>query len=290
MSLMRRSLLLLTFVCIYAGPCLAMDWKLVHEKADKTLLVDITKDPVSLEDQYLLGLVYLNARRDKEAADVFKKMLEISPQETVAKWGVAEVLRRQHKLDDSENILEEILILSPGFAPAMISRAYIRYLKMDFDGAARYAQRAINLGSSKLDLSNYVRAYLMLGAAKGMLAYHGGIFSKIIDGLAVSPALKKAESMQPYSAEVLFGMGNFYLLAPKIAGGNIDKAIRYLEMAVERDPLFPDTYARLAQAYRIKGDEDKYAACFTKAVELDPQNELVVDIESGSCKFICPKG
>ncbi|MFA5157383.1 MAG: tetratricopeptide repeat protein [Candidatus Omnitrophota bacterium] len=292
---MRIIFILLVIIFLCSGSCLALDWKNLHERADKTSVEEsvpaVENDPGSIDSLYLLGLVYLNAHRDIEAREAFGRMLEISPQEVAAKWGIAEVLRRQHKPDESEGILDEIIILSPGFAPALITKAYIRYTKFDFDAAIRYSQRAINLGSSKVDLTNYVRANLMIAGAKGMLAHYGGIFSKVIDGTGVFPRLKKAESMQPESAAVLFGVGSFYLLAPKFAGGgNMDKAIEYLERAVAADPLFANIYVRLAQAYKIKGDTDKYNALLNKALEIDPGNELANDIKSGTCRFICVPG
>ncbi len=277
------------FVCV--NFCLALEWKNLHEKAQITTLEEalsaVNNNAGSIDDLYLLGLIYLNARRDQEAKEVFNRILGISPQETAAKWGVAEALRREHKLEESENLLEEVTILNPGFAPAFISRAYIRYTKMDFEGALKYAQRAVGIGKHKLDLSNYVRACLIIAGSRGMLAYYGGPFSKIIDGTAVFPMLKKAESIQPDSPEVLFGLGSFYLLAPKFVGGNKEKAVAYLEKAVKLDPLFADIYVRLAQAYKLKGDKDKYNIYLNKALEIDPQNELALDIKTGSCRFIC---
>jgi tetratricopeptide (TPR) repeat protein len=288
---MKKFFLLWVMVFICVNHCFALGWKDLHERADKTALQDalvsVKNNPGSVEDLYLLGLIYLHDHRDQEAKEVFNNILAIMPQETAAKWGLSETLRREHRFDESENMLEEITILSPGLAPAFISRAYIRYSKADFEGALKYAQRAISLGSGKLDTSNLVRAYLMLAGAKGMIAHYGGIFSKLIYGATVFSTIKKAESIQPDSPEVLFGLGSFYLLAPKIAGGNIDKAIDYLERAVRADPFFADSYARLAQAYKIKGDKDKYDTYLSKALEIDPQDELAIDIKNGSCRFIC---
>ncbi len=291
---MKKVFALSVMLLVCANFCFALEWKNLHEKAQITTLEEalsaVKNNSGSIDDLYLLGLVYLDARRDREAKDIFNRILDASPQETAAKWGVAEVLRREHKLEESENLLEELTILSPGFAPAFISRAYIRYTKMDFEGAIRYAQRAISIGKNKLDLGNYVRAYLMIAGSKGMLAYYGGPFSKIFDGTAVFPMLKKAESMQPDSPAVLFGLGSYYLLAPKFVGGNKEKAVEYLEKAVKLDPLFADIYVRLAQAYKLKGDKDKYNIYLNKALEIDPQNELALDIKNGSCRFICIGG
>ena len=86
---------------------------------------------------------------------------------------------------------------------------------------------------------------------------------------------------------VLFGLGSFYLLAPALAGGNIDKAQEYLEIAVKNDSLFADAYVRLAQVYKIKGNDEKYRLYLDKASQIDPENELIADIKNKRCKFIC---
>ena len=104
------------------------------------------------------------------------------------------------------------------------------------------------------------------------------------------PNLKAAEQLQPDSAEVMFEMGSFYLLAPRLAGGDLAKAEKYLKRGIQKDPLFADIYVGLAQFYKIKGDKEKYQFYLNKAGEIDQQNELLVDIKSGKCNFICPTG
>jgi hypothetical protein len=48
-----------------------MDWKMLHEKADKLTLQEAMESVVaskdSLDEQYILGLVYLNIHQDREA-------------------------------------------------------------------------------------------------------------------------------------------------------------------------------------------------------------------------------
>ena len=120
-----------------------------------------------------------------------------------------------------------------------------------------------------------------------MIAHYGGPLSKVINGTGVLPALRKAEALQPDNAGVLFGIGSYYLLAPGFAGGDRNAALDHLEKAVKADPLMADTYVRLAQAYKLKGNSEKYNVCLQKALEIDPQNELALDIKNKTCKFIC---
>ena len=168
-----------------------------------------------------------------------------------------------------------------------ISLAYIKYTQLDFRGSVELARKVKNSGKSKMDISNYVRALLLVGGNQGMLAYYGGPLAKIFNGTSIYPNLKKAEKLQPNSPGVLFGLGSFYFLSPKIIGGDIDKAEEYLLRAVETDPLFADAYVRLAQVYKMKKEDRKYEKYLKRALEIDPGNELAMDAQSGVCNFIC---
>lgn len=291
---MKRVIVLcIVFSFCFLSSCFALEWKKMHEQADKASLQEVLdfekKDPGSADGLYRLGLVYLNLHKDKDAENVFGRMLSIDPGSPEAKWGLAEVLRRQHELSESEKLLKEVIKLQPNFPPALVTLAYIKYTKLELNEAVRLASKVINLGLDNVDLSNFVRAYLIYGGTKGLIAHWGGPLSKVFNGTVVLSYLRKAESLQPDSAGVLLGMGSFYLLAPTIAGGDLEKAQVYLNKAIAADPLLADAYARRAQLYRFKGDNKKYEEYLNKAQEIDPGSELAIDIKSGECKFVCAR-
>lgn len=281
--------LIIFFISINSG--YALDWKNLHEEADRKSVeeaVRIQREyPDSSENLYVLGLCYLDKHMDKKANLVFKDLAAREPGLVEARWGLAECLRRAHKLDESERMLKKIIREQPSFSPAYISLAYIKYTKMKFNDSVRLAYKVIKQGKKNVDLTNYTRAYLMLAGAKGMIAHYGGPLSKAINGTFVFSKLKKAQRFSPQYAGVLFGMGSFYLLAPKFAGGNIHKAEDYLKKAIAADPLFSDAYARLSQVYQQKRDGKKAKFYLEKALRIDSGSELALDIKSGRCKFIC---
>ncbi|MFA5271987.1 MAG: tetratricopeptide repeat protein [Candidatus Omnitrophota bacterium] len=289
MKIILSFIVFLTFI----NSSYALDWKLLHEEADKKNIEEAVKIqkayPDSMENLYVLGLFYLNKHMDKKAEIVFNEMLAKEAGLIEARWGLAEVLRRAHKLDESENVLKEIISSQPFFSPACISLAYIKYTKMKFNDSVTLAYKVIKQGKKNVDLTNYVRAYLILAGAKGMIANYGGLFSKVINGTGIFSTLKKAQRLSPGYAGVLFGMGSFYLLAPAFAGRDINKAEDYLKKAIVADPLFADAYVRISQVYQLKGDSKKAQIYLKKALQIDPGNELAVDIKNGSCKFICVK-
>lgn len=291
---MVTTLLVIVLCFCPMNNCLASGWKQLHEDADKASLSDalaaVYEKPGTPDDLYKLGLVYLNLHKDNEAKDIFNKMLSSEPDSIQAKWGLAEVSRRMHESETSEAMIKEILKVDPEFSPAYITLATMRYIQMKFDQAVRLAYKVREQGREKVDLSNYVRALLLIGGAKGMIAHYGGPLSKAINGTAVLPNLKKAEKLQPNSAGVAFGLGSFFFLAPRVVGGSLEKAEAYLKKTIELDPYFVDAYVRIAQLYRIKGDDARYQDYLKKAEEIDSKNEILLDFKSGKCKFICVGG
>ncbi len=278
---MRKRILSVVSAAVFMFLCgfaVAMDWKDIHEKADKTSLSEAVayqqKDPQSREALYLLGIVLLNDYKIDEAESVFKRMLQTDPQSIEAEWGQAEVLRRRHEVDRAEKILEEIIKKDPEFSPAYITLAYMIFDKREYGRSIALASKVIRQGRQKVDLTNYTRAYLTIGGAKAMLADEGGIFSKLFQGTQILGYLKKAQELQPHSAGVLFGLGSFYALAPGIAGGDAEKGLALLKETIEVDPRFADAYARLAQIYYRRNEKDLARKYLADAQRLDPLNPL----------------
>jgi len=286
-----RTISLVVLLIVPAQSCCAWEWKSLHEEADK-IEVRLAEEKArkktgSGQDMYVLGLVYLNLHKDTDADRIFNELLSLSPGLPGPRWGRAEVLRRRHNLTASENALKDVIRLNPEFYPAYISLAYINYTKLRFNESVKIARQVLKLGPEKLDLSNYVRAILLVSGSKGMIAHYGGPISKIINGAPIFSELKKAERLKPLDPAVLFSLGSFYLFAPKIAGGDKTRAEAYLTKAIKADPQYSNAYVRLAQLYKFRGDTQKYGYYLDKALQVDPGNELALDVKEDRCKFIC---
>jgi tetratricopeptide (TPR) repeat protein len=262
-------------LCGLAG---AMDWKDIHEKAGKTSLAEAEtyqkKNPQSQEALYLLGIVLLDEYKIDEAEGVFKRMLQADPESVEARWGQAEVLRYRHKLDETQKILEDLVRTAPDYAPAYISLGYMLFDKRGYQRSIELAVRVLRMGAQKVDVTNRTRAFLIIGGAKSMLADEGGVFSKLFQGTQILGYFRKAQQLQPHSAGVLFGLGSFYALAPGIAGGDVQKGLAFLKEAIEVDPKFADAYARLAQIYSRRNEDDLAKKYLADAIRLDPLNPL----------------
>ncbi|MBU1087723.1 MAG: tetratricopeptide repeat protein [Candidatus Omnitrophica bacterium] len=277
--------------CFIVNNAFSLDWKSLHEQAENadqdSVKIKVEKDSNNLSNLYELGLVYLNLYDHKQAKKIFEQMLAVDPDLIEAKWGIAECLRREYRIDLSQKMLEEIVAIQPDFFPAFISLSYIKFNLKEYDQAAKLSDSIIRRGKKKADRHTLTRAYLIFAGSKGMIAHNGGLLSAFINGSSVFTNIKRARTLMPDSAEVYYGLGCFYFLAPGAYGGNIDKAKEYLEKTIELDPQIIDAYVRLAQVYKFNGDMDKFDYYLNLALNKEPQNFLANDIKSNTCNFIC---
>lgn len=288
-----KTLFLSLIFFIMASSGYSMQWQELHEKADSFTLEqaqDFFKEShEALEGMYVLGLVYLNLHLDNEAGDIFSRMLKRDAAVVTARWGEAEVLRRQHHLDESANKLKDIIKSNPDFSPAYNSLASIYYFEEKFKKVIALSAKVIKQGKEKAGLADLVKAHCLYARAKVIMAHFGGPLAKIISGSAVMRHLEIARKIQPDSAYVYFVMGNYYLLSPVLFGRNLRKAEWYFQKTVRKDPLFADAYVRLGQVYKLKGDRKKYDSYIMKAFEIDSQNQLAIDVRSEACRLACFK-
>ncbi len=266
--------------CVQAAPA---DWKALHERADAVPLAQLRAaaraQPDSIEALYALALGHMNLYEEEAARSLFQEILRRDPDNIGGRWGLAELMRRDHRLDAAQEELEKIMEEAPEFAAAPVTLGYLLFDKDEYERSIRLAVRVIRLGADRVDLTNLTRAYLIIGGAKGMLAEQGGPFSKLFQGTQVMSYLRKAQRLQPENPGVYFGMGSFYAMAPAFAGGDKAKGIKLLEKAVETDPNFTDAWARLAGVWFAHGDKEKYKRYLAKARSLDPRNKLVLKVE-----------
>lgn len=222
-------------------------------------------------------LKYLKIRKDKLALAESEKILAVKPDDATALWVKAEVLRRAYKFRESEEILNRVLSKNPAHAPSLISLSYIRYHDNKFSQALKILKQVLR--QPGLGKEDKALAYVFIGSINAKRASSGGFLSKVSYGTRVKGFFEKARDIAPDLPEAHLGLGTFYLLAPRIAGGNLDKAVKELEYTVTLAPDFATANVRLAQAYKKKGDFEKYNFYLKRARELDPENEILKQIE-----------
>lgn len=220
----------------------------------------------------------LKNRKDNQAMVIFEEVLLAQPDNLDAAWGKAEVLRRSRNYQDSQELLDRILAKNPQYAPALISLAYIRYKDNKFNEAIKLVNQALKI--KNLNKEDRAMAYMMAGTINARRSSKGWLMNKVVYGTQVKGYFLKAAELAPDLPEVHLGLGTFYLLAPSIAGGSPYKARKELELTIQLAPDFATPYARLAQYYKRIGDPEGYRINLEKAKELDPDNEVFIEIEN----------
>jgi len=222
-------------------------------------------------------LVLLKVRNDAAALAEIEKVLAVNSADIEALWGKAEVLRRGYSFAESEKILQQVLSQNPGHTSSLISLSYIRYHDGRFEEALALLKKV--LGQRNLSRENKALSYMLIGSINAKKASLGGLFSKVVYGTHIRGYFEKAKHLAPDLSEVYLGLGTFYLLAPRIVGGDTQRAIVELETAVRLTPEFATANVRLAQAYKKKGNMEKYNFYFQQAQRLDPNNEILKELK-----------
>lgn len=228
--------------------------------------------PVSIDE----ALQLLKFRKDADALVIFERILSKQPDNLDALWGKAEVLRRSRRHKEAEDIINVILKKEPKHIASLVSLAHIRYKEDSLNEARKLINQVLD--ENCLDKENQALAYVILSGINSKYALKGGLLSKIKYGTKIKSYILQAKELAPDLPEVHLALGTFYLLAPKLIGGNLQKAIEELEYTVKIAPDFATANARLAQAYNKKGVQDKYNFYLNRAENLDPENEALKEI------------
>ena len=73
-------------------------------------------------------------------------------------------------------------------------------------------------------------------------------------------------------------LGRQYLMAPKMFGGDLEKAIENLRKATQLDPRFDEAFVWLAIALRKKGDNAGADQALQEALRLTPESAFAKSI------------
>jgi tetratricopeptide (TPR) repeat protein len=95
---------------------------------------------------------------------------------------------------------------------------------------------------------------------------------------------KRALELDGNNPQVLASLGRQYLHAPKMFGGDLDKAIANLQKSIERDAgadtRADETYVWLAIAYRKKGDAAAANKALDEALRRNPHSMFALNTKA----------
>jgi tetratricopeptide (TPR) repeat protein len=156
-------------------------------------------------------------------------------------------------------------------------------LRSDKKATSAALDRAIDEAQQALKLDEHSAiAHALLGDLYGQKI---GIGSGMLLGPRFGPKIvaenKRALELDANNPRVLASVGRQYYYAPKMFGGDIDKAIENLKKSTDLDPRNDETFVWLALAYRKKGDAGSSARAIDEALQLNPRSTFAQNTKSG---------
>ncbi|MFA6350392.1 MAG: hypothetical protein WCY12_05680 [Candidatus Omnitrophota bacterium] len=269
-------LIFLVILVLLAAALFALD------KAGYPVFGFIRKDvacikPYERAVKVLKAMEFLRIRKDRQAEEILDGILVLEPDNIDALWGKAEIYRRRYNYAQAKVLLDKVLRTNLKYYPAMISMAYIEFRSGKFERAQKMIEGVLKEGCA--DQDTQALSYVLLGNICSTRSSKGNLLEKMRFTPYIKPYLDKAMEISPDLSEVHLGLGSFYLLAPSLIGGDLDKAIEELEKAYSLAPDFATVNVRLAQAYQLKNNVKKYEYHLKKAEEIEPDNETLVEFK-----------
>jgi len=176
----------------------------------------------------------------------------------------------QGRIDDAIRILQVQIAQDPhdALSHQLLCRAFYA-IELE-DPAIAECEAAVANGSSTSD------HYLWLGRAYGLKASRANPVAAYRLAKKVDAAFEQAVKLDPANTAALSDLGEFYVAAPSLVGGGLDKA---QALSVRMMPLSPTRAHWLLALIAEKNGENAAAeAEFRRAVEAQPSPGSFVDL------------
>ncbi len=182
----------------------------------------------------------------------------------------ANLLLQQGKVDQASAILHQTLSERPGdaWAHALLCRVY--YAQDMADAAVSECEKAAANAPEDSDTQ------LWLGRAYGMKASQANPVAAFGYARKVVASFQRAVQLDPGNIQAMNDLGEYYVDAPGIVGGGLDKA---QSLAAQMGPRFPaQSHRLLALIAEKRGDTATAESEFRKAADTAQTPEAWVDL------------
>lgn len=218
----------------------------------------------------------------------------------------AESLLKQGRVDEAAAMLHQTLTSQPHDARAHLLLCRVYYAQDMSDPAVHECEQAVSDDPSDSD------SQMWLGRAYGLRASQINMLSAFGVARKVHVAFEKAVQLDPANVQAMSDLGQFYITAPGIVGGGIDKAQslvprimprsaqkahRLLAMIAKKrnDPATaetefrnaiaagksPDAWVDLGQFYQQQSQPEKAVSALESSVQANSRkNSALVDAAS----------
>jgi arylsulfatase A-like enzyme/tetratricopeptide (TPR) repeat protein len=200
----------------------------------------------------VLGSAYLQRGELDKALEVYRRAVELEPNDETLQLGIAAVHLARGELEESEQAIQQALAIEPQCAGAYVSRGRVALRRQDEEQALRHFEKAIELDPGGTGPAAY--------SAIGVMHLRARRLEEARE--AFRNALR---------IDALNGVAHTGLANVLIEEGRLDEAMRELRLALRFDPNQPGALASLASLLSKQGAHDNAIALCERAFELSPK-------------------
>jgi tetratricopeptide (TPR) repeat protein len=182
----------------------------------------------------------------------------------------ANALLLQGRVDEAAVSLEQLLAAQPDDALAHQLLCRVNYAQEIADSAIHECELAVSYAPSSSDNQ------MWLARAYGFKASHVNPISALNLAIKVRTSFEHAVQLDPENINAMSDLGEFYVAAPSIIGGGLDKA---QALAARMQPQFPAQAHRLLALIAEKRKDNTLAETeFLNAVAAGKTPEAYIDL------------
>ncbi len=131
------------------------------------------------------------------------------------------------------------------------------------DGAQEQLERAVELAENRADI------HFVLGRVYGAVAQNGGVFTGMKYARKVKDQFMRAVELEPGNLTYRTGLLRYYLQAPAIVGGSVDKAREQADAMLRLDAY--EGHLALAQVAAHENNQQTAEAEYKSAIASNPK-------------------
>jgi tetratricopeptide (TPR) repeat protein len=137
------------------------------------------------------------------------------------------------------------------------------------DKAMEAVQRSVQLNDKSADAHSLLADLYGRKISLGSAMFAGPKF-----GPKVKEENAKAMALEDNNPRVWASLGRQYLMAPKMFGGDIPKAVESFQKSLAIDPAQDETWVWLCKALQKQGDKNKAREAVQRALSLNPESHF----------------
>jgi tetratricopeptide (TPR) repeat protein len=182
----------------------------------------------------------------------------------------ANALLQQGRVEEASTLLKQSLAAHPGDALAHQLLCRVYYAQEIADAAIQECELAASSAPSMSDNQ------MWLGRAYGLKASHASLFNALSLAKKVCGAFERAVELDGENIRAMSDLGEFYVAAPSLVGGGLDKA---QALVAKMQPRFPAQAHRMLSLIAKKKDDMATAEAELKqAIAVGKMPDAYIDL------------